>query len=73
MKYYGLWVEGKLSEAGFKVANAVRVQHNLDLAGVVIPGREAAAVRAAYSAGYQHIGQYQYWATDIWGPRSLAL
>ena len=73
MKYYGLWVEGKLSEAGFKVANAVRVQHNLDLAGVVIPGREAAAVRAACSTGYQYIGQYQYWTTDICDPWSLAL
>jgi GNAT superfamily N-acetyltransferase len=67
MNYCGLWIEGKASAAGFKAANTIRAQYNLDLVGAVIPMRESSTAQAARSARYQHVGPYQYWITELGG------
>jgi hypothetical protein len=65
ISYRGLWIEGSLSAAGFKAANAIRARHNLDLVGAVIPTQASSTVQVSRSAGYQHFGQYQFWITEL--------
>ncbi len=61
LNYRGLWIEGKLSAAGFEAARAVRARFGLNLVGAAIPLAEIEALRAAHGAGFRAVGDYQWW------------
>ena len=61
LNYRGLWIEGKLSAAGFEAARAARARFGLDLVGAAIPLAEAEALRAAQRARFRAVGDYQWW------------
>ena len=65
INYRGIWIEGELTVAGLQVANALRIQRNLDLAGVVISLRDKKSLGAAQSAGYRLVGHYRYWSMAL--------
>lgn len=59
--YCGIWLEGNLSAKGIAAANTERLLDRMDLAGMVIPRTDQAALRAADAAGFEHVGSYHYW------------
>jgi len=65
INYRGIWIEGELSVAGLQVSNALRIQRNRDLAGVVISLRDKKSLGAAQSAGYRLVGHYRYWSMAL--------
>jgi GNAT superfamily N-acetyltransferase len=59
--YRGVWLEGQLSNEGFRKAQAVRTRYRWDTAGAVIPLSQTKAVTAAQEAGYILVGEYRWW------------
>ncbi len=63
INYRGLWIEGELSDGGFKLAQHIRTRYGWDVAGAVISLKESNAIRAANKAGFTLVGHYQPWQT----------
>lgn len=59
--YSGVWLEGALSAAGFALAQAVRRRYGWDAAGAVIPSLAESEIQVAEAAGFESVGQYQWW------------
>ncbi|NWF68782.1 MAG: GNAT family N-acetyltransferase [Chloroflexi bacterium] len=61
LNYRGIWVEGRITEAGLWQARAVRTRYGWQIAGAVIPLADTVAAGAAQAAGYALVGQYRWW------------
>lgn len=60
--YRGLWLEGRLTEAGFLAARAALTDGPGDIAGAVIPAARMAADQWAGATGFDLVGTYQWWS-----------
>jgi GNAT superfamily N-acetyltransferase len=61
LNYRGVWLEGALDAAGFRLAQAVRTRYGWDVAGAVIVHSAALVTEAAQSCGYDLVGDYAWW------------
>ncbi len=65
MNYTGLWLENCYLQEAFVAAKHLLAHKQYDVAGVVIPGSERAAVEAAWNAGFELIGHYHWWQRKL--------
>jgi GNAT superfamily N-acetyltransferase len=65
LTYSGIWVEGIQDLPRLITARGQAARRGLDVTGAVIPADFTAALRAAQSAGYSRIGEYDWWIKTL--------
>jgi GNAT superfamily N-acetyltransferase len=71
LNYCGVWLEGELNEEGFRLAQAVRAQHDWDVAGALISQSRPDTMAEAEACGYSRVSDFEWWTRSVAAPAPL--
>jgi N-acetylglutamate synthase-like GNAT family acetyltransferase len=65
LNYNGVWIEGEFKPESFILGQAMRTQHQWDIAGAIIPIANEQAITDAEANGFVFINHFQAWICNL--------